>query len=213
MNAPISRREAHKQATRAALREAAKRLFAERGYEATTVRDIARAAQVTERTFYRYFDGKEGLAAEEALAWIGVLHDAIRERPLDEPPFEAVRRAMLDVVQRAAADAGPARFWIFTDRPRPFALLGRAAPRPLLRVEQSITDALVARTGDEREPEAELLARVAVAALRNAAIRNRRLEAERAGSSPGIQRLLADAFAMLADLTTLGAPSRRPAAS
>jgi AcrR family transcriptional regulator len=39
------------------------RLFGGLGYDATTVGDIARAADVTQRTFYRYFDGKEDLIA------------------------------------------------------------------------------------------------------------------------------------------------------
>src|SRR5690242_16988013 len=56
MAEPVGRREAGKQARRAALTAAAHRLFAEHGYEATTVRDIAAAAGLTERTFYRYFD-------------------------------------------------------------------------------------------------------------------------------------------------------------
>ena len=63
---PLGRREAHKQATRQALQQAADRLFAEHGYGATTVRDIAEAAGVTERTFFRYFTGKEELIIEDA---------------------------------------------------------------------------------------------------------------------------------------------------
>jgi AcrR family transcriptional regulator len=210
MSEPLGLREAHRQATKKALRDAAKRLFADHGYEGTTVRQIADAANVTERTFYRYYDGKQDLLAEEALAWIDVLHGAIRGRPSPEPPFVAVRRAMLDVAGQGAADLGPARFWLFTDQPQPFALLGRATPRPLLRVEQSVAAALLERLdpedGDEAPPtypaefEAQLLARIAVAALRSAAIRHRQLEARADTDSPGVEQLLQDAFAMLADL-------------
>ncbi len=212
MSEPLGVREAHKQATKNALRDAARRLFAEHGYEATTVREIADVAGVTERTFYRYYDGKQGVLAEEALAWIDVLHDAIRQRPSPEPPFLAVQRAMLDVARQGAADLGPARFWLFTDQPQPFALLGRATPRPLLRVEQSVAAALLERLDPEhRDPgeasppypaefEAQLLARVAVAALRSAAIRHRQLEARGETDSPGVEQLLLDAFEMLADL-------------
>ena len=90
----MGRREANKQATRAALTAAAKRLFAERGYEATTVADIASAANVTHRTFYRYFDGKEDLIAGEWRAWLAVLQEAITARPPAEPPLTALRHAM-----------------------------------------------------------------------------------------------------------------------
>ena len=60
----LGRRETKKLAVRAAVERAARQLFAEHGYEATSVRQIADAAGVAERTFYRYFDGKEGLIAD-----------------------------------------------------------------------------------------------------------------------------------------------------
>jgi AcrR family transcriptional regulator len=49
-------------ATRVAIAQAARSLFAERGWAATTVRDIARLARVSEPTIYNAFGGKEGLA-------------------------------------------------------------------------------------------------------------------------------------------------------
>src|ERR1039457_299243 len=131
MTAATGRREARKLATRTALRQAATRLFAEQGYEATTVRQIVRAAHVGERTFYRYFDGKEGLLAEQALAGIDILCDANPQRPAQEPPYVAVGQAMLAVARQAADGTGPAGMWIITDQPQPLALLRRAAPRPL----------------------------------------------------------------------------------
>jgi AcrR family transcriptional regulator len=51
--------ERRKAQTRVALAEAAVRLFTERGYDATTVEDIARAAHSSQRTFFRYFGTKE----------------------------------------------------------------------------------------------------------------------------------------------------------
>lgn len=49
-------------ATRAGIADAARRLFAERGWAATTVRDIAKAARVSEPTVYNAYGGKAGLA-------------------------------------------------------------------------------------------------------------------------------------------------------
>lgn len=59
-----SRRERKKLATRRRIVEAATRLFAERGFDAPTVDDIAAAADVAKGTIYNYFDAKEELLFE-----------------------------------------------------------------------------------------------------------------------------------------------------
>jgi AcrR family transcriptional regulator len=205
--APAGRREASKQATAAALRAAAGRLFAERGYDATTVRDVARAAGVTERTLYRYFDGKEGLIAEEYRAWLAILSGAIRQRPGGEPPFAAVRAAMQSVARQAPA-TGPVPLWLFSDRPS-LAGLRRSAPRPLLRLEAAIAEAVAARLGGrpgsgghvipDDEFRAQVIARTVVAALRSAIIWHRQLRAAGAGDGVTVEELLDRAFAVICD--------------
>lgn len=208
---PAGRREANKQATRTALTAAAERLFAERGFEQTTVRDIARAASVTERTFYRYFDGKEGLIAEEFFSWLDRLHDAILARPPAEPPLDAVQRAMVTVARQAAAEQEPAPLWLFSGGPS-MRTLRRFEPRPLLRLEASISAAILTRiaasragdataTGPGAAPAAtdeefrtRVLGRVAVAALRSAVIQYRELHA---GGAAGLAHRRATARSSL----------------
>ncbi|MDX3639559.1 TetR family transcriptional regulator [Streptomyces sp. MB09-02B] len=89
-------RERKKQRTHDALMRAALELFTTRGYEATTVDDIAEAVDVSQRTFFRYFAGKE----EAALAVMSLTHEhflaAVRERPAHEAPLEAMRNAVLE---------------------------------------------------------------------------------------------------------------------
>ncbi|AZQ34442.1 TetR family transcriptional regulator [Streptomyces cyaneochromogenes] len=89
-------RERKKQRTRDALLRTALELFTTQGYEQTTVDDIAGAVDVSQRTFFRYFAGKEEAAL--ALQDITVEHflEAVRERPPHEAPMEALRQAVLE---------------------------------------------------------------------------------------------------------------------
>jgi AcrR family transcriptional regulator len=73
------RRQQKKLATRAALNEAATRLFATKGYEQTSVDDLCQEADVSLRTFFRYFDGKE---------------DVLFARDMDIEPFLATLRSI-----------------------------------------------------------------------------------------------------------------------
>ena len=94
MDNSIGRREEHKQRTRSALEQAAARLFEERGFGATTVRDIAAAAGVGERTFFRYFPSKEDLVLQQVRDLIPGLMDRVRARPAREKPLAALREAI-----------------------------------------------------------------------------------------------------------------------
>jgi AcrR family transcriptional regulator len=176
----LGRREAHKQATRQALQQAADRLFAERGYAATTVRDIAGAAGVTERTFFRYFTGKEELIIDDALSWLPVLLDAIRDRPGDEDLDTAVRQALLEMGALLSASSRPTPLWLFSDGP-PGARISRTPPGTLLRIETDLAAVIrerLARTHpDVADPDylADLLARIVLAMIRSAMIRHAQL--------------------------------------
>jgi AcrR family transcriptional regulator len=73
-------RERKKQRTRQLIGDTARRLFAERGFEAVTVADIAREAEVAEKTVFNYFPTKEDLFYSRLEAFEEELLAAIRDR-------------------------------------------------------------------------------------------------------------------------------------
>ncbi|MCD7439591.1 TetR family transcriptional regulator [Streptomyces lincolnensis] len=89
-------RERKRQRTRDALVRAALELFTTRGYEGTTVDDIAEAVDVSQRTFFRYFAGKEQAALAVHEMTVEHFLGAVRERPPHEAPMEALRQAVLE---------------------------------------------------------------------------------------------------------------------
>ena len=143
---PTGRRERHKRATRQALQAAADRLFAERGYDATTVRDIADAAGVTERTFFRYFAAKEELAIPAAVASLRPFQAAIRARPPDEDAVTALHRAVIEIEERVMrASRGTTLLSLYSQN-IPAQVLTRARPRriqgQILAIETGLAPAL-----------------------------------------------------------------------
>ncbi|WP_328354820.1 TetR family transcriptional regulator [Mycobacterium sp. NBC_00419] len=83
---------------------AAVRLFAERGFDGVTVADIALAAGISERTFFRYFATKdEVLLAYERHVWERLVA-AVAARPAGEGPVTALREAFLSTSHVEPAD-------------------------------------------------------------------------------------------------------------
>ena len=85
-------RERKKARTRAAIRQHALRLFREQGYDATTVEQIAEAAEVSPSTFFRYFPTKEDVVLQDDLDLVWM--DAFRAQPPDLGPIAAMRTAV-----------------------------------------------------------------------------------------------------------------------
>jgi AcrR family transcriptional regulator len=89
---PDGLRERKKQRTREQIVAAAMRLFAERGYHATTIADIAAAADVAPRTFFAYFPSKEAVVFHNLDRDLDALAGALRDRLPGETAFDALRR-------------------------------------------------------------------------------------------------------------------------
>jgi AcrR family transcriptional regulator len=88
-------RERKKRATRALIAETALRLFAERGFDQTTVAEVAEAASVSVKTVFNYFPAKEDLFFDRAEEVEQVWLDAVADRQPGEPLLAGLRRRVL----------------------------------------------------------------------------------------------------------------------
>jgi len=88
-------RERKKAKTHEAIQAAALRLFRSQGYEATTVEQIAEAAEVSPSTFFRYFPTKEDVVIHDALD--PILFASFAEQPAELGPIQALRATMASV--------------------------------------------------------------------------------------------------------------------
>jgi AcrR family transcriptional regulator len=92
---PDGLRERKKARTRAALRQHALRLVRERGYQQTTVEQIAAAAEVSPSTFFRYFPTKEDLVLQDDVDT--TIAAAFERQPAGLGPVAAFRAALQEV--------------------------------------------------------------------------------------------------------------------
>src|SRR6266480_7959820 len=97
MNPQPGLRERKKQRTRETIARAAHELFAERGYHATTLPDIAEAADVSTRTIFAYFPSKEDILFSDFALMKDALAQALSERPEGQDALETVRAFILSL--------------------------------------------------------------------------------------------------------------------
>jgi AcrR family transcriptional regulator len=94
-------RERKKEKTRAAIQRYALRLFREQGYEATTVSQIAEAAELSESTFFRYFASKDDVLRWDELD--PLILEVFKEQPAGASPIQALRSAFRTILTGLAA--------------------------------------------------------------------------------------------------------------
>lgn len=140
-------RQQKRKLVRDAIAHAAWDLFAAEGYEATTVAEIARAAGVSRRTFFRYFSSKEGVLVETSDTLAEDLLAAFSRRPAHEPPLVAIQRALRPVVEARLADAGQARAIIRLLRES--RTLRRAMLERHARMEERLAGLMARRLGKD----------------------------------------------------------------
>jgi AcrR family transcriptional regulator len=108
MTAPTNRHEQRRRSTHEALRRAALKSFARKGFANVTVTELAREAGVTERTFFRHFPTKEAVLFQDYETQLEWLAEALAQRSPSESLFDAVLASVaafphdLEVVRQAA---------------------------------------------------------------------------------------------------------------
>ncbi|MCW2650217.1 MAG: TetR family transcriptional regulator [Mycobacterium sp.] len=100
----LGRRDRKRLETRSGLAAVALELFAERGFDAVTVNDIADRADVDPSTFYRHFGSKEAVIFSDLGDWTGRLGDAVRAQPAELPLLEAMRMGIKDLAAMLMVD-------------------------------------------------------------------------------------------------------------
>jgi AcrR family transcriptional regulator len=199
-----SLRERKRLRTRAALIEAGRRLFDERGYHHTTVADIAAAAEVATRTFFSYFESKEQLLFPESDARVEAALAAIRTRRPDERPADVLLRALRDAAgDDMLSPLAQLRLRLIADVP---AVQGRAL-RLQLQAQADIGAALVAAYPGLDPVEAAALVGAFIGAAA-AAVAALAPESGNAARNDGMPRRLYDAVASALGVAAAPPPER-----
>jgi AcrR family transcriptional regulator len=176
-------RERSKARRRASIIRAAFELFAERGYDATTVADIAEAAEVAPRTVSMYFPAKQDIAMSRLGDGVASLTAAIQDRRPGETVHEVFGRWLL------ASQTEPGDRELYRLARRMFAANPDLAALRTARIAAAIREGAAAIAADTGSPSGAIGPRIAAAAA--AAITMEIIDTE-----PGPEREEAVAAAM-----------------
>jgi AcrR family transcriptional regulator len=158
-------RERKKLARRRRIEDVAVELFERLGFEATTIEQIAAAADIAPRTFFSYFDTKDDVVLADYADRLGRILDELDQRPLDEPVWSALRGSFAAVASDYATEV---------DRlAQRFAIMA-ATPSVQARSlqlqagwERALTANLATRmAADTSDPTPQLVAATALAVMR-----------------------------------------------
>jgi AcrR family transcriptional regulator len=162
-------RERRRRRTMDAIIDAALALFEERGYDAASVEEIAAAAEVSPRTFYRYFPAKEDVLVLDPETEAAVRAALADDRP-DETDVDFVARTLIAALTARRPERARRGYHLIQATP---ALQARIY-QLVWRDQEGIVQALLARStapqpgGGSPAPDAELRARVITVAVSDA---------------------------------------------
>ena len=170
ISTPGSRRQEHALDTRESLVAAARELFAERGYAATPIEEIARRARVTKGALYHHFDDKRELfravCRSVQLGWV----ERIRAAVADEPDAGRRLELGLDAFLESCLDPETQRI-VMLDGPAvlgPDELHAVDERHGLTMIEETLADAM--DSGDLRRAPIEPLSHILLGALNAASL-------------------------------------------
>ncbi|GAA3787994.1 TetR/AcrR family transcriptional regulator [Streptomyces coacervatus] len=162
--AELPLRERKKRETRQRISDIATGLFQERGFDAVTVAEVARAADVSAMTVFNYFPRKEDLYLDRIPEAAETFAAAVRGRGPRETPLAALRRVALELLDQGHPLAGvsdrfPAFWRVVIESPALRARAREGAEELETALAEALTEASVA--------DPHLLAALTVAAYRS----------------------------------------------
>ncbi len=200
----LGRREAKKQCTRQAIVQSAKVLFSKNGFSATTIAQIAEAANVSERTFFRYFPSKEDLLLEDTINLLAEVEAEMVKRPVDEWPPRSLQIAAETILARRIMTGegvpvmAPARQELHHG-------VAAGLVRAFMGWEDRLAAVVAARLGelgadmdsDESRVYAKVVAKTSIGALRSAMQLVEDLRAKQRVAPEVGARMVSDCFSLL----------------
>ena len=97
-------RERTRRAVQQEIAEAAMQLFTDKGFDSTTIEQIAEAAGISRRSFFRYFETKEDVVVGGYPQVGEELRAALEARPIEESPWDALRETFLTMLKYDARE-------------------------------------------------------------------------------------------------------------
>jgi len=167
----VELREQRRERNAREIQQAAMSLFADLGYAAVTVEDIAGEAGISERTFFRYFTSKDHLLVAEASRRIEVIHESLTGQPDDLDAWTALRNAVLDQSTSEEHIGRNAAIWAHLTKEAP-ALLAKMIMHGALEGTHNIEVELARRLGvPDTDALPDVMMRVTLAAVQSAYLR------------------------------------------
>src|SRR6266498_2846035 len=164
---PLPVRERTRRAIRDELTQLAKDLFVEKGYDETTIDDLAAAAGMSKRTFFRYFASKEELVMGKYEFFGQQLAEDLAARPAGEPLWVSLRQIFGRVADHVEGDARATELVAMEKIVRDHPTLNASYLERVSRMQELVLDEVRTRTGrpDPADPRTAAIVGAAFSCL------------------------------------------------